>query len=93
MSPKIRSSMSEKKVKRFHKTIIFANLVVLVFISLLFYLGPFKMIRYRRILEFKKEKRVSSFHRKQEKTIATTKEDSDAPWRLLERAKSSLLCK
>ena len=83
--------MSEKQIKRFHRTIVFANLTVLLFILVLFFFGPLKMIRYRGILEFKKKRGVSSVLRNQEESVAIVTESSVCPSLLLEKATRGVL--
>ena len=62
--------MSEKEIKRVHRYIMFANLAVLVFILLLFFLGPLKLIRYKGIIEFKRKKSMSVVVKEQEESLA-----------------------
>ena len=83
--------MSEKQIKRFHRTIVFANITVLFFILVLFFFGPLKMIRYRGILEFKKKRGVSSVLRNQEESVAIVTESSVCPSLLLEKATRGVL--
>ena len=83
--------MSEKQIKRFHRTILFANFTVLFFIIVLFFIGPLKMIRFRVIQEFKKKKSVSSVLREQGESIAILTESSVCPNLVLEKAIRSVL--
>ena len=83
--------MSEKQIKRFHRTILFANFTVIFFIIVLFFIGPLKMIRFRVIQEFKKKKSVSSVLREQGESIAILTESSVCPSLLLEKATRGVL--
>ena len=83
--------MSEKQIKRFHRTIVFSNFTVLFFILVLFFFGPLKTIRFRGILEFKKKKSVSSVLRKQEESVAIVTGSSVCPSLVLEKARRGVL--
>lgn len=65
----VEKAMSEKRVKRFHKTIMVANVAVFAFILLLLIFGPVKLLHQKGRFVRKSKRSMASSQWQKERTI------------------------